>query len=58
MTPAEILLGRALKTCVSEIIPSNSNRKVQTQNRKQKEKIKYRADLRKKAKDRNLKIRR
>ena len=46
MTPAELLLGRELKTRVAEIIPSSSNRKVQTRDRKQKEKIKYYADLR------------
>ena len=36
-----------------EIIPSNSNRKVQTRDRKNIEKIKYCANLRKNAKDRN-----
>ena len=56
MTPAELLLGRALKTRVPEIIPSKPNRKVQIRDRKQKEKMKYYADLRRNAKDRKLKI--
>ena len=56
MTPAELLLGRALKTRVPEIIPSKPNRKVQIRDRKQKEKMKYYADLRRNAKDGNLKI--
>ena len=55
-TPAELLLGRALKTRVPEIIPSSSDIKVQTRDRKQKEKMKYYADSRRNAKDRNLKI--
>jgi hypothetical protein len=55
-TPAELLLGRALNSCVPEILPSSPNKKVSNYDGKQKQKMKIYADNKRKAKHINLPI--
>jgi hypothetical protein len=50
-TPAELLLGRKMKTRIPEIIPSCVNKKISNKDRKEKEKMKHYADKRRRAQD-------
>ena len=55
-TPAELLIGRALKTRVPKILPTSQNKKVSNYDRKQKQKMKIYADNKRRAKHNNLQI--
>ncbi|XP_062577717.1 uncharacterized protein K02A2.6-like [Saccostrea cucullata] len=53
-TPAELLLGRKLKTRIPEIIPSSKNTEISRKDQKEKEKMKRYADIRRGALDHKL----